>query len=258
MAAPAFFRRVPFRPRPPRDPVTLTQGEPIDVMRTLHDLSRDERSAYNVWQSKLADRTLSAAEHDHCRREIDHILWKGPNAQVLALKAEIAALVARVERLEFHAGLNDAVIPTPVRVDPPVRKGRVTDNTGLHQSVDAVVDVYPPAPETEVAPPVPPPVDDAPKEETRGRKKLRFIPDKNATGGWMLLDREAGEYLDAAPFKTRKEAKMMTDDLNAGRVPSFLRGKVTLDAPEDPAPVDDDETSPDSPVSDEDLMDLGF
>jgi hypothetical protein len=249
----------------------------------LRNLTPDERSAYAIWQSKLKDRTLSAAQHDEARRKIDELLWKGPNAQVLALKAEIAALVARVERLEFHAGLNDEVLPVDVHASHKdccrTRRGNIADQTGLNQSVDAVTgppvgDVIldqslttvelapnPPAPETETVVPQPEPVE----KETRGRKKLRFIPDKNATGGWMLLDREAGadgEYLDAAPFKTRKEAKSFTDDLNAGRVPTFLKGKFSFaaEAGENAAEVDEalGENPHDTENAPDDISDIGF
>ncbi len=215
-------------------------------MRQLRDLTPDEKSAYRIWQAKLADRTLSAQQHDQARREIDLLLWKGPNSQVLALKAEIAALEARLERLEFHAGLADGPLVHQFGADkdqilPPELSGHFPDagQSGLKQSVTVDVSgghipvedkkdpANPPAPETEVATPTAEPV----TKETRGRKKLRFVPDKNATGGWMILDRELGadgEYLDAEPFRTRKDAKEITDELNAGRVPAFLKGRVEV------------------------------
>lgn len=87
-------------------------------MRTLHDCSPAEKSAYHVWQSRLADRTLSAAEHDECRREIDNLLWKGPNAQVLALQKALAETNERVARLEFHAGLSASIFPQPGPTGP--------------------------------------------------------------------------------------------------------------------------------------------
>lgn len=81
------------------------------MSRTFHDLSPAEQNAYRVYQSKLADRTLPAAEHDRIRREIDNLLWKGANAQVQALSQALAKAVARIERLEFHAGLTaDGVV----------------------------------------------------------------------------------------------------------------------------------------------------
>lgn len=91
------------------------------MSRTLHELTLAERSAYEVFQSKLADRTLPASEHDMCRREIDNLLWKGPNAQLLIVKAELAKAMARIDRLEFHAGLDDSrllVKPRPVAPQP--------------------------------------------------------------------------------------------------------------------------------------------
>lgn len=92
------------------------------MSRTFHDMSPAEQNAYRVYQSKLADRTLPASEHDRIRKEIDSLLWKGPNAKVQSLAKEVADLSAktaaalnrimdRIERLEFHAGLTaDGVI----------------------------------------------------------------------------------------------------------------------------------------------------
>lgn len=88
------------------------------MSRTFHDLSPAEQNAYQVYQSKLADRTLPASEHDRIRKAIDELLWKGPNAKVQALAKEVADLSAktaaalnrildRIERLEFHAGLSE-------------------------------------------------------------------------------------------------------------------------------------------------------
>ena len=220
-------------------------------MRSLADLTPDERSAYKIWQNKLADRTLSAQHHDQARREIDALLWKGPNAQVLALKAELAQLQARIERLEFHAGLADDMLPVPDKswseqrakpdqhfydgfVMPDKDKSRAEPRPaeGIKQSVNYVITVHEPDPKPAS------PVDvaqvtnseeanaatAATATETRGRKKLRFIPQKAEAGGWGLLDREQEAFLECAPFKTRKEAKVFTDDLNAGVKPKFLRG----------------------------------
>lgn len=83
------------------------------MSRTFHELSSAEQNAYRVYQSKLADRTLPASEHDRIRREIDNLLWKGPNAQVQKLAQQVDRLLDRIERLEFHAGLADPVFAKP-------------------------------------------------------------------------------------------------------------------------------------------------
>lgn len=162
-------------------------------MRTFHELTPEQQQAYRVWQSKLRDRTLSAEQHDECRREIDKLLWKGPNAQVLALKAEVASIKARLERLEFHAGLTDTPEPPTPTATP-----------------DPTVDV-PDPPAKPAAKPA------ATGEETRGRKPLRFHPEKDANRRWVILDREDPEerYTRHGPFRTRKEAKEMADTLNS-------------------------------------------
>lgn len=215
-------------------------------MRHLSDLTPEERQAYQIYKNRLANKTFTAAQHDEARKGIDDLLWKGPNHQVKALRAEVEALSARVERLEFHAGLNDACLPdlpdapSEQRTIAPAedRPVDVKQSAGLKQTVDATVTPAPDVPQvtnSEEANAVA-------AKETRGRKKLRFIPEKDAAGGWRLLDRDQGEYLDSAPFKTRKEAKVFTDDLNAGIKPKFLRGQDIPGLSDEVVPhVNDDE-----------------
>ena len=243
-------------------------------MRNVRDLTPDERGAYNVWRSKLADRTLSAAQHDECRRQIDELLWKGPNSQVLALRAELTAvrsdlanMAARLDRVEFHAGLNDdAYLDAPPRVgaggndgpgvtttvedlpaghsEPPrlfkpapkVVNADCGNSLGLVDEVTPTVDAPQVTNSEEANAPSDPPSQRTggagqtaePKVETRGRKKLRFIPEKHPQGGWMILDRGVNgtgtEWVQTAPFGKRKDAKAITDDLNAGILPKFLKG----------------------------------
>lgn len=185
-------------------------------MRTLHDLTPDEKSAYFVWQSRLSDRTLSAAEHDECRREIDALLWKGPNAQVLALKAELASISARLERLEFHAGLADGEIPSNLD-ESGLKQSAAASVRPSPESAKTVTEVTPSSPQT-ITPPEEdtPPPNEGDKQETRGRKKLRFHPERDANKKWQILDREDGdgEYTYHGPYKTRKLAKEMVDTLN--------------------------------------------
>ena len=194
-------------------------------MRTLNDLTPDERSAYRVWQSKLKDRTLSAEQHDQCRREVDNLLWKGPNAQVLALKADIASISARLERLEFHAGLGDDALPAIPAETAPTPPTEVTidvkDATGLKDKVEYTI--------TDTSLKVKPPSERSERsersggagqmaEETRGRKKLRFTTEKDVNRQWRIVDREAldgaGDYTDHGPYKTKKAAGEMVKTLN--------------------------------------------
>jgi len=204
-------------------------------MRTLNDLTPDERSAYRVWQSKLKDRTLSAEQHDQCRREVDNLLWKGPNAQVLALKADIASISARLERLEFHAGLGDDALPTIP--DATGLKDKVeytiTDVKGLPDDVTSSPDDVTSSPGglkdkveytiTDTSLKVKPPSERSERsertaEETRGRKKLRFTTEKDVNRQWRIVDREAldgaGDYTDHGPYKTKKAAGEMVKTLN--------------------------------------------
>lgn len=233
-------------------------------MRQLEDLTADERSAYEVWRSKLADRTLSAMEHDECRREIDNLLWKGPNAQVLALREEIVNIQARLDRLEFHAGLNDNVAPSLPPPDapslPPVVASGTIQKMGLQDTATfTVTDSVTGAP-VDVSENAPPSQrtggagQTAEKTENRGRKKLQFIPEKHPTGGWMILNREASgegkDWVETTPFKTRKDAKAISDDLNRGVIPKFLRGITVRDfTPAEGETVDPVEGAPIIPDS---------
>ena len=272
-------------------------------MRPLRDLTPDERGAYNVLRSKLSDRTLSAEIHDDCRRKIDELLWKGPNAQVLALREEIANLQARLDRVEFHLGLNDNVVPAitqeeaqaflrtceanaeagklppvvasvtigktvlpPEAVEPKVVRADCGNQFTIHDEVTTVTDGGPQVTNWDKSE-----APEEPKEETRGRKKLRFIPEKNPSGGWMLMDREQNEWLDASPFKTRKDAKEFTDLLNKGVCPKFLNAEAIPDfTPSDGGDeciTDDmtlaencitDDAEPAEAAEDDPLADLGF
>jgi len=202
------------------------------MSRTLHELSPAEKNAYNVWQSKLADRTLSAAEHDECRREIDNLLWKGPNAQVLAVKAQMAEVLARLERIEFHMGLSDdGVQPAKTVVTMPVGNsltGAQKVEPKVYHSGDGVIRYV----ETGTTDP---PEVDAPKPDGRGRPKNRYTPEKDANKKWRILDRETGEYATEDTFPRRKDAADAANLLN------------DPPAPAEPAPEEDDP-----------LADLGF
>ena len=165
------------------------------MSRTIHDLTPDERKAYYIWCRRLEDRTLPATEHDQARREIDNLLWKGPNAQVLAVKAQLAEVLARLERVEFHMGLADT---------PPVYH----DGDGVIRYVETGTP-NPPAPinpDQHVYESLPV-KDDAPeKPDGRGRPKNRFAPEKDANKKWRILDRETGEYATGETFPRRKDA----------------------------------------------------
>lgn len=225
------------------------------MSRTLHELSPAEKNAYNVWQSKLADRTLSAAEHDECRREIDNLLWKGPNAQVLAVKAQMAEVLARLERIEFHMGLSDeGVQPAKTVVTMPVgnsltgaqkaepKVNHVADfvirdgEPKVYHSGDGVIRYV----ETGTTDP---PNVDAPKPDGRGRPKNRYAPEKDANKKWRILDRETGAYATDETFPRRKDAADAANLLNDP--PAKL-----------PEPIADYLT--DAPVEDDPLADLGF
>lgn len=62
------------------------------MSRSFHELGPDEKSAFRVWEAKLADHTLSEAEHGECRRKLDELLWKGPSARVAELEAKVQRL----------------------------------------------------------------------------------------------------------------------------------------------------------------------
>jgi hypothetical protein len=69
------------------------------MARGFHDLTPDEKSAFRVWEAKLADHTLSEAQHAECRRKMDELLWKGPTARV----DELQAKVDRLQGMLIHA-----------------------------------------------------------------------------------------------------------------------------------------------------------
>ena len=192
-------------------------------MRTVNDLNPAERSAYKVWQSKLKDRTLSAAQHDECRREIDKLLWQGPMEEVHKLKFALGVLVDRVERLEFHAGLNDIVLQKAD--DKAAAAAMIADEvdrkTAEAMSVKDAQEL--PAEPVDVT-------EEKPVKETRGRKARRFHPEKDANKRWQILDREADEFTAHGPYKTRREAKEMADTLN--NMPN--QPPVPIDAPDQP------------------------
>jgi hypothetical protein len=62
------------------------------MSRTFHEMTRDEQSAFRVWEAKLSDHTLSAGEHAECRRKLDELQWKGPSARVAEMEAKIQRL----------------------------------------------------------------------------------------------------------------------------------------------------------------------
>lgn len=173
-------------------------------MKTLNDLTPDQQSAYRIWQNKLKDHTLSKEQHDEARREIDELLWKGPNGKVLELKAEIAALQSRIERLElqmervaFLAGIADDNLPNADDIEiVPTELTPIASETKDGLKLEVTAEVI------------------KPKKENRGRKAARYTVEKDANSRWVILDRETGNYTDHDPYKTRKLAKAMANTLN--------------------------------------------
>ena len=203
-------------------------------MRSIRDLTPEQRSMYQIWQNRLKDRTLSAEQHDECRREIDNLLWKGPNAKVLELKAALDELEDRIARVEFHLGLADDELPEldKIRTEGADDERPELDKIRTEVRADCgnTLDVKDPEPNKGVPPSerhdnLPKKetrgrkklrytVEKDPKKETRGRKKLRYTVEKDANRHWNIVDRHKDEYTDHSPFKTKREAKEVVDALN--------------------------------------------
>lgn len=62
------------------------------MARTFHEMTREEQSAYRVWESRLNDRTLSESQHNEARLKLDELLWKTPAARVAELEKKVMKL----------------------------------------------------------------------------------------------------------------------------------------------------------------------
>lgn len=254
------------------------------MARTLADLSADERRAYTVWQSKLSDRTLSKEQHEQAKHQIDKILRRGYAGQVEDFRDTVTELRDQMDNvLDRLTQLEGFVLggPRPVHVVDTPAPGVLTHvarTVTPHRAEDEVTASLPadnvvradcgntmmaaPADKAEVVPAETTPkvyhdgdgaIRDVaagkqatPKKETRGRKKLRFHPEKDVNKKWHVLDREAGVWTDHGPYKTRREAKEMADSLNNTPSPPPLRfpPEGSVDVTEETpagAPVDSSE-----------------
>jgi len=206
------------------------------MTRTLKDFTPGERNAYVVWTQKLSDHTLTKAEHEVARHELDKLFRRGPFGELETLKSEVEYLTAahftlaeRVEKLEEfilvsrnttsfefsnpptirHPGI-PAAPNSPVDAKIELRSKVVHADCGNQLNSKQTVDAS-----TGPASAEQPEMDaSAEATENRGRPKLRFHPEKDVNKQWHVLDREAGAYTSHGPYKTRREAKEMADTLN--------------------------------------------
>lgn len=260
------------------------------MARTLADLSADERRAYAVWQSKLSDRTLSKEQHEQAKHQIDKILRRGYAGQVedfrdtvTELRDQMDNVLDRLTQLEQFTLTNPAPAgrlrthgedsATPHRAEDEAAASFPADNVVRADCGNTIMAA--PADKAEVVPAETAPkvyhdgdgvirdvatgkppsqrtggASQSPKKETRGRKKLRFHPEKDANKKWHVLDREAGVWTDHGPYKTRREAKEMCDTLNnmptapAISTPLSREAEASVDVTEETpagAPVDSSE-----------------
>lgn len=210
--------------------------------RTLRDFTPAERNAYVVWQQKLADHTLSKEQHDHAKQEIDKLFRRGPWGMIELLRDELREFKSRLTSLEDFVLAGDARVQKGILRGEEIVKGRLTGEISSPQNViradcgnsmsladKAEAETLP----QEEADPTEPNKDVEPSErqvgkpakDARGRKALRFRPEKDANRKWHILDRESGGgmWTDHGPYKTRREAKEMCDTLNNMPSPPPLR-----------------------------------